>query len=585
MCRKMTLSKRLFIVFTCILIPLLIIEFAMFSWGTYAVSDELTSAARSNVVYLRDGLERNLRNIYTQAENLLLNEQINELFVYYDRLQDPDYYMRIRSIQALLEQYKYTSPYIEDIRLFYVSQGICISTEKSVGYSNKVDQNRLLEKIDNLNGQTRLLGFDDENAKYLVWAVKPQTNPRFYIEILLSTDALTEHLMSFSNYSNKNALMYCHQTGRYITSSKFEPGDDVIEELYTLLSSGGLLAEETRSVYSDSDEYLYVFSYSATLRCSFVQIIPATSLKTIPNRFLLFIVTFSLFALAGALVFSVILRRTVSKPLYGIVSAFENVGDGDFDMTLETNKTSSNELYVVSNGFNEMTSRLKQLVETNYAMTIQLQRAELKQLQAQINPHFLYNSFFFVRHMVQDEDNERAVIMLNSLGEYFKFITRNSQNTETIESEYEHTMNYLNIQKMRFEGKVFVAADPVPERLRQITVPRLMLQPIFENVFEYCELSSGHPLDIHVRFVLRDDGYFLILIDDNGTKLTDEKIAEINKGLNDDSHTVQTTGLMNIHRRIKLMFGIQCGLNVTRSAYGGMRVQIKLHEGIYKTDV
>ncbi len=585
MCRKMTLSKRLFIVFTCILIPLLIIEFAMFSWGTYAVSDELTSAARSNVVYLRDGLERNLRNIYTQAENLLLNEQINELFVYYDRLQDPDYYMRIRGIQALLEQYKYTSPYIEDIRLFYVSQGICISTEKSVGYSNKVDQNRLLKKIVNLNGQTRLLGFDGENAKYLVWAVKPQTNPRFYIEILLSTDALTEHLMSFSNYSNKNALMYCHQTGRYITSSKFEPGDDVIEELYTLLSSGGLLAEETRSVYSGSDEYLYVFSYSATLRCSFVQIIPATSLKTIPNRFLLFIVTFSLFALAGALVFSVILRRTVSKPLYGIVSAFENVGDGDFDMTLETNKTSSNELYVVSNGFNEMTSRLKQLVETNYAMTIQLQRAELKQLQAQINPHFLYNSFFFVRHMVQDEDNERAVIMLNSLGEYFKFITRNSQNTETIESEYEHAMNYLNIQKMRFEGKVLVAADPVPERLRQITVPRLMLQPIFENVFEYCELSSGHPLDIHVRFVLRDDGYFLILIDDNGTKLTDEKIAEINRGLNDDSHTVQTTGLMNIHRRIKLMFGIQCGLNVTRSAYGGMRVQIKLHEGIYKTDV
>ena len=186
---------------------------------------------------------------------------------------------------------------------------------------------------------------------------------------------------------------------------------------------------------------------------------------------------------------------------------------------------------------------------------------------------------------MQDEDNERAVIMLNSLGEYFKFITRNSQNTETIESEYEHAMNYLNIQKMRFEGKVLVAADPVPERLRQITVPRLMLQPIFENVFEYCELSSGHPLDIHVRFVLRDDGYFLILIDDNGTKLTDKKIAEINRGLNDDSHTVQTTGLMNIHRRIKLMFGIQCGLNVTRSAYGGMRVQIKLHEGIYKTDV
>ena len=502
MYRKKTLSKRLFIVFTCILIPLLVIEFAMFSWGTYAVSDELTSAAKSNVVYLRDSLEKNLMNIYTQAENLLLNEQITEFFVYYDRLQGADYYMRIHDIQTLLEQYKYSNLYIEDIRLYYISQSICISTEKTSGYSNRIDQSQLLEKITSQNGQTRLLCFDEEDYTYIVWTIKPQTNPRFYIEILLSTDALTEHLMSFSNYSNKNALMYCHLIDRYITSSKFEPGNEVIDELCVLLSSGDPLPDETKSVYAGNKEYLYMFSYSQTLKCSFVQIIPATSFRTIPNRFLLFIITFSLFALVGAVVFSIILRRTVSKPLIGIVSAFENVGDGDFDRMLETGKTTSNELYVVSNGFNEMTSRLKQLVETNYAMTIQLQRAELKQLQAQINPHFLYNSFFFARHMVQDEDNERALIMLKSLGEYFRFITRNSQNTETIESEYEHAMNYLNIQRMRFEGKVFIYADPIPEKLKQITVPRLMLQPIFENAFEYCELSSGHPLNIHVSFAL-----------------------------------------------------------------------------------
>ena len=96
-----------------------------------------------------------------------------------------------------------------------------------------------------------------------------------------------------------------------------------------------------------------------------------------------------------------------------------------------------------------MTDRLEELIDTNYRQTITLQQAQLKTLQAQINPHFLYNSFFFLRSMLEDEDTETAAKFTGYLGKYFRYITKADGSLLTLESEYDHAVTFLKIQLMQ----------------------------------------------------------------------------------------------------------------------------------------
>ena len=582
--KKHSLSLILFCVFLCVIIPLLSIEFAMYFWGTDAVSEELTSAAKSNVVYLKDSLENDLANIYLQTEYILKQNSVNELFVYKETLSAADYYLKVMEIQSLLQLIQKSNSYISEIRLYYISENTFISSNDRNAYFENIDIIALHKRIDSAKMQMPFIAYFEDTDEYVLWNVKPVNNTKYYIEIVLSSSALTEHLSSFSTYSNKNAIMYCHTTGNYLANFNYTSNSvisELKEQLRTALSSDAYPI----SVYSEEGEYLYVICYSPRLNCSFVQIISSKALKTIPLRFQFYISVFSVFAFIGAILFSLILKRLVSRPLDGIIRGFERTGNGDFDTPLKTANAMSKELYSVSLGYNEMLQHLKQLIYDNYTMTIQLQRAELKQLQAQINPHFLYNSFFFVRHMVQSDENENALVMLGLLSDYFKYITRNSQSSETLESEYLHALNYLNIQAMRFEGRVHIKTMQIPERLTYVEVPRLILQPIFENSFEYCNISPERPLEISISFEQYGNGYFNIIAEDNGTRLTDEKIEQINNSMTTSQSVNQTTGLVNIHKRIVLFFGDECGLTVSRSDTGGMKVTIKLHEGVFSTDV
>ncbi|GJM75129.1 hypothetical protein HMSSN036_73450 [Paenibacillus macerans] len=102
------------------------------------------------------------------------------------------------------------------------------------------------------------------------------------------------------------------------------------------------------------------------------------------------------------------------------------------------------------------------------------QRAELKQLQSQINPHFLYNSFFILNTMAKTGDTERIEQFTTLLGEYFEFVTRNASDLVALEQEIHHARMYAEIQELRFSRRIQVRFDTLPDELRSIPVPRLI---------------------------------------------------------------------------------------------------------------
>ena len=133
-----------------------------------------------------------------------------------------------------------------------------------------------------------------------------------------------------------------------------------------------------------------------------------------------------------------------------LVSAFKRVETGELKFSIQHN--ASDEFQYLYTRFNAMLEYINNLIDQVYTQKIMSQKAELKQLQSQINPHFLFNSFFILQRMIQSEDKENAINFCGFLGQYFQYVTRNSIDEMPFYKEVQHARNYLEIQAIRFSN-------------------------------------------------------------------------------------------------------------------------------------
>jgi two-component system sensor histidine kinase YesM len=210
-----------------------------------------------------------------------------------------------------------------------------------------------------------------------------------------------------------------------------------------------------------------------------------------------------------------------------------------------------------------------------YEKNFRLQLSELRQLQSQINPHFLYNSFYIVYRMAKMGDHEQIMAFAKYLGDYFRFITRSDSDTVAFGQEVDHVRNYIEIQTVRFSKRISVRFDELPEPARQIPIPRLILQPIVENAYKYALEDKVMDGELRVSFKLTAGSVFLT-VEDNGDSLDEESLNELRRQLNQGATPAETTGLVNISRRLELMYGDRSGIRVDRSELGGLLVRVEI---------
>lgn len=277
---------------------------------------------------------------------------------------------------------------------------------------------------------------------------------------------------------------------------------------------------------------------------------------------------------AGAMImlfYSIYTYNLIHKPMRKLVGSFRHVESGNFNVSIHVN--SKNEFGYLYQGFNSMVQNVSALIEQVYKQKILNQRAELKQLQSQISPHFLYNSLFLINTMAKLGD-DNLIPFTKLLGDYFQFITRNASDFLPLREEVEHARTYSEIQFMRFPSRLTIQFEDLPDEVKEIQVPRLILQPILENAFKYAVEQTKVKGLITMRFQ-QDDHALRIIVEDNGTDLLESKLSALQKLLYDTSN-IETSGLINIHRRLRLIYGDEHGLFLERSAMGGLKVTLQL---------
>jgi len=220
-----------------------------------------------------------------------------------------------------------------------------------------------------------------------------------------------------------------------------------------------------------------------------------------------------------------------------------------------------------------MVGNLKVLINDLYVQKIRLQHSELKQLQAQINPHFLYNSFFILHRLILNYDIDSASAVSKNLGEYFQYITRNAQEEVPLDSEVKHVRSYVAIQNVRFSNRINVQFEELPERFGEIRVPRLIMQPIIENVYQHGLGEKVMKGSLQIRFE-SVDRQLHITVEDNGPGLNEAEMDKLRNYMYQEEINGESTGLINVHRRLQLKYGLNGGITISQSSLGGLLVRI-----------
>lgn len=389
----------------------------------------------------------------------------------------------------------------------------------------------------------------------------------FCADTVLDQNVIQQNLKRFHVSENSQSVLLFDDFEHSIATSA---------DVLPLLESAD--QEDIRRMTLRGQPCIVIPYFSAALHAKYLQVIPErdvlASTQKLSYQFLLFASAVSLLTV----IYCIVLYRMIKKPADQLIDALRQVENENFGTKLPAGNLQ--EFATIYAAFNRMTGKLKYLIDNIYIQKILVQKADLRQLQTQINPHFLYNSFFILKKRITTAEYEEAKQLADMLGMYFKYITKNGSDFTTLSEELSHAKIYADIQASRFKDRVTVKWGQVPSEYENLRVPRLILQPILENAFKYGLEDVEFDGILQVSFEKQGE-YLLIHIEDNseGYQKNLSQISNLRQCLSGEALETETSGLINIHRRLQLFFGDpECGLTLEQSELGGLRVTMKLSE-------
>lgn len=265
-------------------------------------------------------------------------------------------------------------------------------------------------------------------------------------------------------------------------------------------------------------------------------------------------------------------RETASKmqAVEELTAAFQAVKNGhlDYDLQIHT----GNEFEEIANEYNRMVGSLKELMSLNEAEARANVVSELRQLESQFNPHFLFNTLENIKFMIKLEP-DTASKMIVALSALLRYSINNTVRQVVLKDDLTYLDNYLVIQQARFGKRLDYQATVADEALTCL-VPKLLLQPVVENAIKYGADAQGK---ITIRAKLQVvDKQLQVEITDKGMGIQPEQLSSLQKLLSQEANDSVHTGIYNIHRRIQLMYGSAYGLTISCPPEGGTRVSMIL---------
>lgn len=563
--KYMTIYPKLLLTFFIVLVPLCILGLQMNASGSEHVKKEITNSMQSKVQFYNQQLETEFTRIITMIKEFSTYDELGMFVNGSEILNAYEKRDLVMKLQKGLSVIRSSSVYVEEASVYFPSIRRTITSTDYLTMDES--EFEALNVVNNIY-ETPFLSWNDRIFISFPYPIaSKEIHPEFVISVELSKHNLTDALSRFSATDSGGAFLI-NSGGEWTVS-----GDRAAIELPHRKWGDGITMSGMTEYAWNGEHYLIAYEFSNSLGTTLLMYEPEREIFGPLQQFNRWFWGLSAFSLIIVFFVSYMVYRFIHQPLRRLVNAFRKVERGD--LRIEIAYGGEDEFHYLYAQFNKMVQNLQQLIYEVFEQKYRAQHAELKQLQSQINPHFLYNSLFILYRLAKKNGDDTQINFTRHLAEYFQFLTRSSSDEVTLKEEMKHVGNYIDIQTYRFAGQIRVVIDELPEKAETMSVPRLIVQPIVENAYKYALENNESGGILHIRYEEMENK-FLIIVEDNGQQLAEADIAKMNERLQKATPERETTGLLNIHKRIGIQFGEAYGVSLSTSPMDGLKVTLSL---------
>lgn len=385
-------------------------------------------------------------------------------------------------------------------------------------------------------------------------------------QVSLPVDSVSE-ILEKADSTERGCVYIANQDHELIGSSKEAMAESMEPDFFLLENGGG--ANGWREVKKDKEIYMMNQMELENTGWSMAAVVPLKELRAKSRRVcdgmiwgllpIMGVATCIIYFFAGS--FSDRIKRL----------SYQMSHWRDQDVVQEVSTDPADEVGRLGREYKEMRREIDELMQQKYESGIAIKDAELKALQAQINPHFLYNTLDLINWEAMERDAPEIGELVQMLARYYKSVLRKGFDTVSLHHEIEHIVTYVKIQNFRFDGRIHLKVE-IPEELMSKKMLKLTLQPIIENSVSHgisAEDEGEETITVRAR---EEDGDLIIEVQDDGKGMTKEQLETILKVDENNSHYA----VFNIHDRIRLKYGEGYGLRYESAVGQGTMVTIRI---------
>jgi len=579
---KFTVFSKTVMLLVCLLVPILLLYTYANQANVNMIVEEKQQSSLNQFNYFSSQVDKNIEQLSLYGLTLLRDPSILHYRYMTDSTSQYEKNSIYLDILDKLSLYQSTSRWKNDITIVLPQAELVLSTKAS-----RTVYNENMLKFPQ-PGQWQL---DRESFTYFFtdnyeWSAKPvATGVRTVMEINFDPMNIVAMLDDFKEAQGGDPFLFVPGNEPLLNRSA-DP--ELIQAIMKDMPLNGLGSEGNHKLEVGGKQYLVSYVLSKQLNGIYVNPVVLDDLLTPMDKSRNMFITSILLLLVLSIGAALLLYRKVQVPIQRLMRGLQQIRKGQLSTRIPVDH-SRDEFAYLTQSFNHMAEQIQELIEKVYEERIRSREATLKHLQSQINPHFLYNCLFYIKNMTQLGNREAVIAMSLSLGDYYRYITRDENDMTTVEEEIRLLDNYLSIQQMRTNRLSYEIA--VPQELMQQHIPRLLIQPIVENAvihgIEPME-GSGHIVVTGMAAQEQMDGRqytrYSLFVDNDGVTLTPEEIAGLEREINEPMGEEIGTGTWNVHQRLITRYGHSSGLHFAAIPYGGLSVEIRWFEEEYPND-
>jgi sensor histidine kinase YesM len=551
--KNMSIRKKFFIsmvLFSLLSVAIVTSVALIITYGT--MKDQVIANHRMSAGWLQERLALEIENYADEFYDMEVDASFKrDIIAWYDSGGELDYSEKLRLITKLNKKISMNSQ-INSIELHNFSDGSILNAQRSM--ATFMEQSEYLEQ----------------------WVDKQRNSPSAQSNLVFNRtekEILITHQMN--RFSDKSPLLlavikirpYSLQdileeirTTEQESILVFNQENELIEGLYGITAITEPMATEIINAASDSGAYettkdgmFWFYQSVAGGKLKIIQAVPNKTILQALNKTLLGGFFAAVLSVVISLLCSIVLSLVISKPIINLANEIRNINLIETHSPISSKR--QDEIGFLHESFDVMLSRNRELIISEYQSELDRKDAQLRALQAQINPHFMYNTLQVIGGMAMKKNATEVYAITIALSDIMRYSLNFSKEMVQLSEEIKYLNSYLSIQNQRFGNRISFEMD-IPDALMTLMVPKLILQPLIENSFEHGLQNKRGDWQIVLRGERTEDGDLLLTISDNGIGISEVMLASIQEDLAKNVENALSTsmhiGLGNVHSRIRL---------------------------------